>query len=502
MSIQDALLLASKELQLARKREAWRKDIRLWAKDRLGYPLWNKQVEIADALLKYRYVAVKSGHGVGKTFIASIILAWFVETRADLEALVVTTAPSQPQLDLIWEHVRKHHRKADMLGRVSLDNEWKDSHGVKRAYGRKPPDNNEHVFQGEHRQYGVLALIDEACGVPGTIFEAVDAITNGRHDMRLAIGNPTDPNTPFGKIWSGSDPTWHKITISCSDAPTISGEDFPDEFMGGMVTPEWIEDMRRKWGEDSPTFRARVLGEFTFGGTNNLFNPLTIAKGIETVVEPHPHEKPRLGVDVARFGTDYTVIYKYHSGQVRLQDKWSKTDTMTTAERVDGMARALGVSEVRVDGAGVGGGVVDRLAQLALNPDGTEEYAVIGMYGNSASPDLKKWINGRAFWYDTMREKMLNGKLDIDFEDKTLRDELEGILYKFGKTHGAIQIESKDDMLKRGVKSPDFADAAMYACADLPIDPSHPLADVPEGEAFSLGLEEMLFGEEISISPF
>jgi hypothetical protein len=194
-------------------------------------------------------------------------------------------------------------------------------------------------------------------------------------------------------------------------------------------------------------------------------------------------------------------VYEYHSGRVRIQDQWAKMDTVDTSERVDSMARRLGVSDVRVDGVGVGAGVYDQLARLAQNPDGTTEYRVVGMIGNASSPDLHKWVNARAWWYDTMREKMARGKLDIDFEDRNLKEELEGIQYKFGKSYGAIQIESKDEMLARGVKSPDFADAAMYACADLPIDPEHPLADVPLGEAFQLGLEEMLFGEDLSISP-
>ena len=502
MSIQDALLLASKELQLAQKQEAYRTDIRLWAKERLGYHLWAKQVEIAEALIKYRRVAVKSGHGVGKSFVASVIAAWWIDTHKNLDSIVVSSAPTQPQLGIVWEYLRSHHRKAEMFGRITLDNEYKGEDDTLRAMGRKPSDTNVHAFQGIHRRNGVLGILDEGCGIPESIFVGLDAITTGKHDAALVVGNPDDINTPFGRIWSSNDPTWHKITISSFDSPNLTGEDFPEDAKGGLVTQEWIEARKIAWGEDSPRYRSKVLGEFTADGTNTLFGPTVLNKAVETEIEPHAKDKPRLGVDVARFGQDYTALYSYHSGNLRLVDKWSKLDTMTTAERVDAYARELGVSEVRVDGAGVGGGVVDRLAQLAQNPDRTEEYAVIAMYGNSASPDLKKWVNGRAFWYDTMREKMLRGLIDMDFADKTLREELEGILYKFGKTHGGIQIESKDDMLARGVKSPDFADAAMYACADLPIDPSHPLADVPEGEAFSLGLEEMLFGEEISISPF
>lgn len=502
MSIQDALLLASRELELKRKQDLYAKDIRLWAKERLGYHLWNRQVEIAEALVKYRRVAVKSGHGVGKSFIASIIAAWWVDTHKDLDSIVVSSAPTQPQLGIIWEYLRSHHRKADMFGRITLENEYKGDDDTLRAMGRKPSDTNVHAFQGIHRRNGVLGILDEGCGIPESIFVGLDAITTGAHDAALVVGNPDDINTPFGRIWATNDPTWHKITISSFDSPNLTGEDFPEDAKGGLVTKEWIEARKIAWGEDSPRYRSKVLGEFTADGSNTLFGPRVLNTAAETEITPHPHDKPRLGVDVARFGQDYSAVYSYHSGKVRLEDKWSKQDTMTTAERVDGIARSLEVSDIRVDGAGVGAGVVDRLAQLSWNPDGTQAYKVVAMYGNSASPDLKKWVNGRAWWYDTMREKMLLGQIDMDFADRTLREELEGIQYKFGKTHGAIQIESKDEMLARGVKSPDFADACMYACADLPLDPEHPLAEVPFGETFQLGLEEMLWGEDLTISPF
>ena len=97
---------------------------------------------------------------------------------------------------------------------------------------------------------------------------------------------------------------------------------------------------------------------------------------------------------------------------------------------------------------------------------------------------------------------MASGHIDIEAVDTKLQDELGIIEYKFNLQRGALQIESKDDLRRRGVKSPDYADALMYACCELPIDPAHPIASVPVGEAFSLGLEEMLFGEALEISPF
>jgi hypothetical protein len=318
--------------------------------------------------------------------------------------------------------------------------------------------------------------------------------------MALCVGNPDDINTPFGRIWSTDDPTWYKMTISSFDSPNITGEDFPEEFRGGLVSKQWIENAKLKWGEDSARYKSKVLGEFSESSTAALFTQQTLAAGIETEISIPDGTRPRLGVDIARYGDDYTVVYAYQAGVLRFVERWAKADLVESAERIHGIACKLDASEVRIDGVGIGAGVYDMVT--ALSAKYKSDYKVIGMIGNAQSPDLHKWVNARAWWYDTMREKMLRGRIDIDFADKDLKMELEGIQYKFGASYNALQIESKDDMKKRGVKSPDFADAAMYACADLPIDPEHPLSAIPLGEEFQLGLEEFLAAEDRMISPY
>jgi hypothetical protein len=497
VSFTDALLDAARELELAAKNEVYKTDIRLWAKDKLGYTLWNKQVEIAEALIEHHRVVVKSGHGVGKSFTASVIMAWFIDTRRHEDALAVSTAPTQPQLGIIWEYLRDHHRKGKLFGRVSLDNDYRGDDDSIRGMGRKPSNTNEHAFQGQHRRNGVFAVIDEACGVPESLFTGVDVITTGKYDYCLAVGNPDDVMTPFGRIFTQDDPTWHKMTISSLDSPNFTGEDFPEEAKGGLVTPEWVEGRKLVWGEDSPRFRSKVLGEFSLDGAENtLFSQLTLAKGMDAAIQPSTETTPVLGCDVARFGSDFSAVYSNHDGLLRLEGQWSKADTVDTAYRIHDIAVRTGAKEVRVDGVGIGAGVYDQLLRLCEG-----YYTVVGMVGNAASPDLQKWANARAFWYDTMREKMAQSKVDMDDADKLLKEELEGIQYFF-TNRGGIQIESKDDMKKRGVKSPDFADAAMYACADILIDPNDPVNQLAPGQEFELGLEDMLAQMEIQISPY
>lgn len=480
-----------------RKQEMYRHDIKLWAKDKLKIHLWSKQEEIAKALIEHKKVAVKSCHGSGKSYFASVVVAWWVDTRYGSESVVVSTAPTYEQVNkILWRYIRQHHGKNNLMGNVTQTDEWKDAKGEVVAWGRKPADTNTQGFQGVHSSGGVLAVIDEACGVNETLFTGVEAITTGSLDRILAIANPDIPNSEFGRIFLKDDPSWHKITISAFDTPNFTDEYMPEEAKRGLVSVEWVEDKKRSWGEDSPRYLSKVKGEFTTEGGRNLFTLETLMRGQSSEQIPSSESRPRLGCDIARFGDDYTVVYLYHDGHVRLLDKWNKTNTVVTAQKIRDLAWEWGASEVRIDGVGLGGPVVDMVAHQSDN-----RYETIGMVGNASSPDLDNWINARAYWYDSVRERMYKGEIDIDFEDQKLYDELSDIEYLFAK-RGALQIESKDDIIKRTGKSPDFADAMIYACADLHIDPSDPASKFKPGEEYSLALEDILYDWETSISPW
>lgn len=494
---QAVLAQARKNQATVRKRELYKCDIGLWAKEKLGIHLWSKQREIAAALITHKKVAVKSCHGSGKSYLASIIVAWWVDTRYGTDSVVVSTAPTYEQVNkILWRYIRQHWGKNDLMGHVTQTDEWKDSKGEVVAWGRKPADTNTQGFQGIHSSGGVLAVIDEACGVNQTIFTGVEAITTGNLDRILAIANPDIPSSEFGRIFLKNDPSWHKITISAFDTPnfTDEGKDMPAIALNGLVSVDWVEEKKRSWGVDSPRYQSKILGEFTTDGGSNLFSLETIMRGQSTELDYSEASRPVLGCDIARYGDDYTVIYMYRDGVLRLLDKWNKTNSMRTAEKIRDLAWECSAREVRIDGVGMGGPVVDRVAEIS-----DARYETVGMVGNASSPDIDLWLNARAYWFDDLRERMYKGEIDTDFEDRELEDELGDLEYKFS-SRGAIQIESKDDIRKRTGKSPDFADAASYACAQIGVDPTDPVSKFKPGEEYSLGLEDFLSEEEMMIS--
>lgn len=536
--------------------QRYRTDPAAWAYDKLGITFHEKQVEVSMSVVENRNTAVAAGHGTGKSFNAAILSAWWVDTHPLGTAYVATTAPTNDQIsEIIFRELKALHSLSEqrvrqgaippdwqLPGRVGEDNTWKIQRGgqyVTVMKGRKPPDNKAgDAFQGLHARY-VLAIGDEATGLTEEMIDGLGNITTGENNRRLLISNPTNPFSYLGKLFlkptitdSGRE-TWNLLHVSVFDLPTMHGRGgmgctpelcekynehhdqpvglgYPREMLESLSGPRFVEDKRAEYGEDSARYISRVLGQFAFEAGNTLFGEDEINTAVDVVVEVDYDSRPVLGVDVARFGADSTVVYSAEGGVVmrrawangvnsgaetrrepalddggnvvrgirlRKVDSWNNTPLVTqilpdgtermgTAEKVHNIAIGMGASSVRVDASGLGGGVVDRL--WALSQGGTL-YEVVEVLGGAASPDRRQWYNQRAFAMDDMRRMMFQGTLDVDARDEQFLDELMGITYDFADaaSGGGMKIESKEAMKRRGVKSPDHVDAAWYACLDL-----------------------------------
>jgi len=432
-----------------------RADPSAWAQDKLDRFLWSKQREILQSLVTNRRTAVQSCHGAGKSNAAATAAAWWIDTHPAGQAFVVSTAPSYKQVhSILWEEIRKAHRIGRLPGKVLKSDVWLHDNGDEVGYGRKPADTDEHGFQGLHRRY-VLVILDEACGIPDQLWTAVEAITTNPDCRILAIGNPDNPATQFAKNCSpGSG--WHQIKISAFDTPNFTNEAIPADLHPMLISEEWVEDARKRWGVDSPIYQSKVLGEFPEASEDTLIPASWIIAAQGRDLEPEP--PTQLGVDVARFGTDRSIIYHRQGDHVRLHQDWGQKPTTETTGLVIAAIEATGAIQVQVDGVGVGGGVVDQLFE--------QGHPVIDMQAGGGARDPKKFVNARAEWYWTLRERFdpVNGGIDIDPRDDELASQLGSIRYTYD-SKGRIKIESKDDMKKRGMPSPDRADALMLAYA-------------------------------------
>lgn len=538
----------------------YRQDPAAWARDKLGIEIWYKQQELFDSIIRNKNTSVRAGHGVGKSFSAALLTAWWIDVHPIGSAFVATTAPSAEQVStIIWREIKRFHlmskKRAQELdrpdlalpGRVTEDNKWKIDVGGQQitvAAGRKPPDNkSEDAFQGLHAEY-VLAIGDEAAGLSESLIDGLNNITSNANSRRLIIGNPTDPRSYFAKVHKlnegVADGAWHCIGISVMDSPNFHGGGLcschpndtkglgmPGYALASLSDQTYVDDKRKEYGEDSARYIARVLGQFAYEAGNNLFSDYDLAVAENTHVLPDPEHPYRiLGIDVARMGQDFTVVYLAERGwvletndetgvpmgdlkkdengdpvmgwKVRYIDSWQApfvdqhhddgTVVLGSVTKIDQIARGYAVDEVRIDAQGMGHGVIDPLAATS------KPYTIIEMSASAASPDLRAYYNNRAFQYSEVRRKCFQGLIDLDGTDETMIDELGGIQYFFAN-RGGLQIESKESMKKRGVKSPDFADAVTYCLSDLSHLIDNPLAGVAPGTLAVTDLDEFVAGD-------
>lgn len=505
-----SLRAAAKAMRDEARAIKWRDDPVAWAEDNLGVIFWSKQKEILWSLAKNKRTAVKSSHSIGKTFTCAVAACWWVSTRND--CMVQSTAPTYNQVhSLLWEEIRKMHTKADLKGRVTLGDQWlvpfvagnRMKEGL-RGEGKKPADTNIHGFQGTHRPDGVLAILDEACGLATAIYTGARAVTTASFDRILAVGNPDDPNTEFGRIFREGAAQWNLITVSAYDTPNFTKEadqlrewakraqaenDDPEkdyvamieQLLGGLPQPDEIQDMLDDWGADSPRALSKVFAEFPSVSVDSLFTASEIEKGIAEVIEEDPMAFRVFGVDVARYGNDKSVIAQNIGGKIEIVGSYSTMDTQELAATIHKHALDRKIDQVRVDGVGVGGGVIDRL--VVLSHSAGSPYSIVEMTANSTPPDKTLHRNARAYWYDTLKHQLRAARIDLPTEGenaKQLRLELGGIRYKF--PGGVLQIESKEDIRARGDKSPDFVDALVMATAPVNYIEDDPLAGMRKGQ--------------------
>lgn len=466
-----------------------------WVEERLGGFLWSKQREVAESVRDHRYTAVKSCHDTGKSYSAAAISSWWLDVHPMGEAFVVTTAPTWKQVEaILWREMRKMHKKGQLPGRTTLDCRWymggsgrpgnEDEELV--AYGRKPADYDQAAFQGIHARY-VLVIIDEACGVPKLLYDAVDSLVTNANCRVLAIGNPDDPSSHFQKIHKpGSG--WNRIDIAYDDTPNFTGEEVPEYLHELLISEEWVEERKTRWGVESPTYVAKVLAQFPDITDDTLLTPTMLLKAQATDLS-HVRDIGRLGVDVARFGTDKTCIYWNRGGNIRLDYIMHKSDTTrTTGEVVKRTKKHKGRLPAVIDAIGVGAGVYDQAREQRQN--------VIEFVSSAKAFDPKRFVNRKAELYWTFRERCEQGEIDLpeDGVDDDLLAQLGSIKW-FLDSKGRIGIESKDDMKKRGLPSPDRADACVYSTyegASIPIPTTDELKE-QEGSSVMSGVMEEKF---------
>lgn len=432
-----------------------------WVRAFLGDDLWEAQIEILESIRDYRRTAVKSCHDSGKSHIAARAAVWYLNVYPD--SIVITTAPTYRQVrNIIWRSIGTAYAAAirPLLGRVLTDrleinHQW-------YGQGFKADDNAATNFQGIHPISGrVLVIVDEAAGVAEPVFDGMDAAMTSEHARLLLIGNPTNPEGEFYNAFHRNRGLYHPITISADRTPNLVAGQTVRPY---LLTQTWIDDAIAKHGEDSPYVQARVHARFPTVGDKNLI-PLAWIERAHEDDQPPSHEPAEAGLDCARYGGDENVLRVRRGHEPIHLAAWTGLDTMETVGRVrQELARFPDLSRLKIDAIGLGAGIFDRFRELYRQKAITWEPIEVNVGAASRHPDQFANLRHELWW--GLRERFREGRIAGRLDDLEM-GQLSSVRYRYDSAHAMPLIESKDEMRKRGLRSPDRAEALLLAFAEL-----------------------------------
>lgn len=397
-------------------------------------------------------IAVASAHGIGKSALVGQIAHWGLSTMPG--TMVRVTAVKEDQLrTTTWPEIckwfglglNKHWWKVTATTIMPAEDrslpKW-------RADAMTWSENNVVGFQGLHN-YGrrIIMIFDEASGIADNVWTAAEgALTDENTEIIwICFGNPTENTGRFRECFGARKGHWITKNI---DGRTVEG-----------TNRDYYQELIDYYGEDHDYVRVRIKGEFPRTGSMQFIPSDTVDAARKREPEAKLYDPVVMGVDVARFGDDQTVIC-LRRGRDAKSIPWHVlrgADTMTVAARVMELAGIHRPDAIFIDGGGVGGGVIDRLRMLKL-PVIEVQFGASADRSQMTESGPFTYANKRAEIWGYMRD-WLKGAMIPD--DSDLADQLTGVQYGYATRNGldAILLEKKSDMKKRGLSSPDKADA-------------------------------------------
>lgn len=489
--------------------KAHQADWNLYIKEVLGVELEQYQKEAVTQIQNNDRIVISACHDVGKTFLLGNVVLTIGSLYPSTK--IITTAPTNRQVEaILWSEINtRYSRSKYPLGGRMLQTQWKIASDwfamgfspEKGAAATGDGQGTQSSFQGFHAGGDgyLIVIFDEATGIPKIVWTMAEGLLTSGRVKFICIGNPTSKSSEFYKCFS--DRAWTKIKWSCFLSPnfqannifnvrdleneiaycrTLSDIAFQERMRAykivkhHLLTLSWVVTKASKWGMEHPLTLSKILGEFP-EDSENVKMPLSIIEqAIARTHEPMPHERKVLGVDVARYGADATVLTRLHGKKFVHKKVLNQRSIPEVAGEVIADGRLNGWPDVIVvDETGIGGGVVDLLIENQRKrhelciPQTTEIRGV--QFGASPeggtereTDELKeRYVNKKAYMYDLLSDDLKSG-LCLPNEEIYL-EELPTILY-FYDSKGRLHIESKDEYKKRtGRSSPDHADSLALA---------------------------------------
>jgi hypothetical protein len=391
--------------------------------------------------------------GPGKSFALAITAWWWMFTRWHCNGAAMSITGDNLR-DNLWAEIARIREGAPILrqffnqrGERLESKQYKDTWWIS---SRSFPQNADKTQQantiaGLHGRHPIV-ICDEVGDYPDGVIVAAEAIFSSlknKFDGRLVIvGNPTNTDGPLYRVTTRDRARWW--------VKNITG-DPNDPNRSPRINKEWAQQQIDTWGAENPWVLVNVFGKFPPQGSRKLLGPEDVQAACARMPEPdYIHEAKIMGLDVARFGDNESVLFTRQGSMAWRPRVWRNLDLMTLADQVAGEVQTQRPDALFVDQAGIGGGIVDRLRQLGVN--------VIAVEFGGTPMDAKFKDRRSEMWWHLCEWVKKGGCIPDDIQ---LRSELVTPNYDYVLTNKAtlFKLESKDQLKKRGVASPDRADA-------------------------------------------
>ncbi len=409
----------------------------------------DNQADILNRVANNRMTSIRSGHGIGKSTVLSWLIIWFMCTRPFPK--IPCTAPTKHQLyDILWAEIAKWLNPT-----LKTEIEWTQEKLYMKAY----PENwfavprtatQPDALQGFHAEH-LLYIIDEASGVKDSVFEPVLGSLSTQDSRLIMMGNPTQLS---GFFFDSHNKNRDKYSIA-----KISGEN------SKRVSKQFIQDIIDMYGLDSDVFRVRVAGEFPKAMPDSFIQLDWVENCSKNrISQTYPTIRIDIGVDVARFGDDETVINilfdkKYQQKQKVLNHNDTMEVTGNIVQIVEELRQQyIGIPiHIKIDCDGLGVGVYDRLKEIKEQKKWItvtlHECHFGGAGGKNKNNDPVEFSNSTGKMWGLLREKLKNNDIELIYDDKQIT-QVSNRKYRVN-SDGQIELERKEEMKKRGLTSPD-----------------------------------------------
>lgn len=473
-----------------------------YAYDFFGVNFWQKQQEIANALKHKNFVCVRSAHSTGKSYLLGILINFYFDTVYPL--IGIGTAPTKALVSSVMFSYARQFRNQNLkilgdywAGPVTPKLTTSEGHYFEGIVTSDPTS-----VQGRHGE-NVVLLLDEAVGISPEMFESLESLMVGDYVKVLAIYNPTDPSAYVAQLEKSAG--WHTITMSAYDHPNVwtgverlaEGRKATDTLpFPGAINLNRFEQLLKQWSfridksdynpardiilpssmlardleyyRPGPIASARLLGRWPETSMNAIFTDFVVDNAMYNILKTEFDEPITIGVDVARFGSDFSAFCVRQGGKILELFEVNGLDTVAVtgkaielcrkySERYEVPAQAI---DIAVDVIGLGAGVYDNLMDAGYNAyevNVSERAWNAESYGNLRSE----------LWFEVYN-MFLSGQISLGNIGSTtifdLKKQLVAPLFTYDRV-GRRQIEPKDDTKKRLERSPDLADAVMLAFA-------------------------------------